>query len=212
MSELVRTQVSQRARRSTDISPVDDLTSLKIGAAQEGMTAKIIIPGEAPSLAVRDKKQTLSPILVGDIEPVLAPHGFERRPLQQPFAVPQKSLPTGRRNGVIGNNGELPGAERECKQRVRPSDQGDKHQRNDRHGRGGPQECSFDHLQHYGLHHDANYCAEMVGLSLNSAAAAKFQPGSFSPFRPYPRHVRYATASHRHSGHFRSAEECHEQT
>src|SRR5215470_2765919 len=99
-----------------------DPAGLKVGATQEGVTAKTEIPGKAPAFRLREKEQALSPFVVSNIEPVVAPLGFQRRSLQQPFAVTQNPLSAPRRNGMVRGNTDLPGAERECKKRIRPSD------------------------------------------------------------------------------------------
>ena len=75
--------------------------AVKIGATHKGMTAKTVIPGKAPGVGLRDKEQALSPIVVGNIEPILAPLGFERRPVQQSFAVPEKPISATGRNGTV---------------------------------------------------------------------------------------------------------------
>src|SRR5215470_18968615 len=56
-----------------------DPAGLKVGATQEGVTAKTEIPGKAPAFRLREKEQALSPFVVSDIEPVVAPLGFQRR-------------------------------------------------------------------------------------------------------------------------------------
>src|SRR5262249_19144193 len=90
MSELVRAEIGQCARRSAGISPMDDPAALKVGAAQKGTAGKTGIPSEAPTFGLWKKEQALSPGVVGHIEPVLAALGLEDRALQQPFAGPQK--------------------------------------------------------------------------------------------------------------------------
>jgi len=77
MSEFVRAQKGRRARRSAGISPMNNLAALKVSATHKGVTSKTVIPSEAPAIAVWDKEQALSPIVVGHIEPVLAALGFE---------------------------------------------------------------------------------------------------------------------------------------
>src|SRR5215475_4742566 len=112
MSEFVRAQSGQCARRSAYIPQMDDPAVVKVSAAQKGMTAKTRIPGEAPGVGGEDEEQAVSPAVVGHIEPVLTPLGFERRPVQQSFAVTKKPLSATGRNGTVRGDNELPRAER----------------------------------------------------------------------------------------------------
>src|SRR5690242_6246819 len=117
-----------------------DPASLEIGATQKGGTPKQGV-GDAPSLWGREEEQALSPILVGDIDPVLACFRFERRSLQQSLAVPQEPFSTSGWNGTVRGEDDLPSAEREGKKRIRPNDKRAKQQNGASQGRAGPQEC-----------------------------------------------------------------------
>jgi hypothetical protein len=51
--------------------------------------------GEAPRFGVRPKEQAVSPVLIGNVNAILAPISFEWRPIQQSLAVMEKPFSAG---------------------------------------------------------------------------------------------------------------------
>jgi len=130
---------------------MDDPATVKLGTTQEGMASKAGIPGEAPAFGLRKKESALPPVVVCDINPVLAPFGFERRAVQQSVALTQKPLSASERNGPVRENNDPPRASRECKQRLRPSDQGTQGQRTDGQRQAGRKQRARDQTQQGGF-------------------------------------------------------------
>ncbi len=90
MGKFVGTQISKRAWRRPDISPVDDSTSVEIGAGQEGVASERIGVLNAPGVGMREEEQSLSPVRVCNVDPVFAPLRFKRGSLKQFLAVMEK--------------------------------------------------------------------------------------------------------------------------
>jgi hypothetical protein len=92
MSEFMRAKIGECARWRGDIAPLQVPTGLEVGPTQESVPDETVVVSDASGIGMWEEEQTMSPVLIGDVETVLAGFGLERRPLKQSLAIAQKSF------------------------------------------------------------------------------------------------------------------------
>ncbi len=92
MSEFMRAKIGECARWRGHIAPLQVPTGLEVGPTQESVPDETVVVSDASGIGMWEEEQTMSPVLIGDVETVLAGFGLERRPLKQSLAIAQKSF------------------------------------------------------------------------------------------------------------------------
>src|SRR5260370_20762821 len=78
-------------------------TGLEVGATQESVPDETVVVGDASGIGMWEEEQTMSPVLIGDVETVLAGFGLERRPLKQSLPISPETFSATRNFQRPGN-------------------------------------------------------------------------------------------------------------